>query len=353
MITAEFWKGKKIFITGHTGFKGSWLCILLHSLGAEITGYALDPPSDPNMFDLCGIAKLVTSTIADIRDGSHLRQSLVAAAPEIVFHMAAQPIVRDSYRIPAETYAVNVMGTVNLFEAVRACASVKALINVTSDKCYKNKNWHWGYRENDELGGKDPYSSSKAAAELVFAAYLSSFFKDRPGFGAASVRAGNVIGGGDWAADRIVPDCIRSLSAGKPIELRYPDATRPWQHVLEPLSGYMLTAERLYHDPAAYSDAWNFGPSDESICTVRELVDLIMRAWGGGRATVAAQNTGAAHEEKMLQLNCDKARRVLRWSPRWGIEETVAKTVRWYQAVSKGDSAREITLRQIHEYREK
>ncbi|HWR71936.1 MAG TPA: CDP-glucose 4,6-dehydratase [Nitrospirota bacterium] len=349
-INSKFWKDKKVYITGHTGFKGSWLGIWLHMLGAKVSGYALTPSTNPSMFELCEIGKFVKSEISDIRDEAKLLQSIKKEAPEIVFHMAAQPIVRDSYRIPAETYAVNVMGTVNVFEAVRNCNSVKALINVTSDKCYKNKEWHWGYRENDELGGRDPYSSSKAAAELVFAAYMSSFFRERAAFGAASVRAGNVIGGGDWAQDRIVPDCIRSLINNQPISLRYPDATRPWQHVLEPLSGYLLTAERLYQDPALYSESWNFGPDDDSICTVRELVERIKGEWGENRSVIITQEKKTVHEEKMLHLNCDKARRILRWSPQWDLERAVAETVSWYRTVSDGKSALEITRRQIQMY---
>lgn len=353
MIDKSFWKDKKVFITGHTGFKGSWLSLWLHSLGANVTGYALRPPTEPSLYDLCRIDRLVSSTIADIRDGVSLREAMAAADPEIVIHMAAQPLVRDSYKNPAETYAINVMGTVNLFEAVRSCKGVKAVINVTTDKCYENKEWVWGYRENEPLGGYDPYSNSKACSELVTAAYRSSFFNPNDyaihGAAVASARAGNVIGGGDWATDRLIPDCIRALLKEEKILIRNPRAIRPWQHVLEPLSGYLLLAKRLYEGGPRYGEAWNFGPGDEDARPVEWIVKKICDKWEGA-ASYEIETGKHPHEAHYLKLDCSKAKAELAWHPRWELERAIDKIVEWTTAYKKDEDMRNACLVQIQEY---
>ena len=284
MTSADFWRGKRVFLTGHTGFKGSWLSIWLHSLGAEVTGYALEPPTDPSLFSLAGVDGLLTSIIADVRDLERLQAEMVHAAPEIVIHMAAQPLVRDSYKIPVETYATNVMGTVHLLEALRSCPALRAVVNVTTDKVYENREWLWGYREIEPMGGYDPYSNSKGCSELVTAAYRSSYFNpldySRHGVAVATARAGNVIGGGDWANDRLIPDVVRSILAGEPVQIRNPGAIRPWQHVLEPLSGYLTLAEHLFAGGARYAQGWNFGPAEEDARPVAWLVERLCSDWG-------------------------------------------------------------------------
>jgi CDP-glucose 4,6-dehydratase len=294
----------------------------------------LPPRRDNDPFRLLNLAGALDHTEADIRDLGTLRQVLSRFAPEVVFHLAAQPLVRTSYTEPKETFDTNIGGSVNVLEAVRQTPSVRALVYVTSDKCYRNQEWIWGYRETDELGGPDPYSASKAAAELVFKAYQESFFRTRPGFGAASARAGNVIGGGDWSDHRIVPDCLKALLRNEPIQLRHPQATRPWQHVLEPLSGYLLLAARLLREPTLFSGSWNFGPSAASAHSVRELADQIVRCWGGGEVRVVNEPHAPA-EAGLLHLNCDQAHLRLGWRPRWGFERTVEETVRWYRAVCR------------------
>jgi len=348
-----FYKGKKVFITGHTGFKGSWLCLWLHSLGAKVIGYALNPPTDPSLFKLCRIDELVQSTIADIRDGVSLTNAMLAAKPEIVIHMAAQPLVRDSYKIPVETYATNVMGTVNLFEAIRHCKTVKAVINVTTDKCYENKEWVWGYRENEPLGGYDPYSNSKACSELVTAAYRSSYFhpKDHAahGVGVASARAGNVIGGGDWASDRLVPDCIRAILKAEKVIIRNPEAIRPWQHVLEPLGGYLMLAQSLYEDGARYSEAWNFGPDDSDAKTVEWLVQELCAKWGNN-ASYALDTGKHPHEAHYLKLDCSKAKAVLGWRPLWNIEKAIDSIITWTKAYAGRRDVASACMEQITAY---
>jgi len=348
-----FLKSKKVFITGHTGFKGSWLCLWLHALGAKVTGYALDPPTDPSLFELCKIDELVQSTIADVRDGGSLTKAMLEAQAEIVIHMAAQPLVRDSYKIPVETYAINVMGTVNLFEAVRQCRTVKAVINVTTDKCYENKEWVWGYRECEPLGGYDPYSNSKACSELVTSAYRSSYFNPKVyashGVGVASARAGNVIGGGDWATDRLVPDCIRAILKVEKVIIRSPEAIRPWQHVLEPLSGYLMLAQKLYEEGPRYAEAWNFGPDDSDAKPVEWLVKKLCAKWGNN-ASYAIDQGKHPHEAYYLKLNCSKARAVLGWRPVWDIEKAIDSVVEWTKAFREKRDLREICLRQIDEY---
>jgi CDP-glucose 4,6-dehydratase len=356
VIDQTFWKGKKVFITGHTGFKGSWLCLVLHALGAQVYGYALKPPTDPSLYELCTLNQLLHSTIADIRDYDSLARSMRTAQPEIVIHMAAQPLVRDSYKVPVETYAINVMGTVNLFEAVRASRSVKAVINVTTDKCYENREWIWGYREPEPLGGYDPYSNSKACSELVTSAYRSSYFNpleyDKHGVGIASARAGNVIGGGDWAADRIVPDCIRAVLKGEQIRVRSPHAVRPWQHVLEPLTGYLLLAQRLFESGADFSEAWNFGPDDADAWSVEKLVGNFCEKWGEGASLVI--DTGShPHEAHYLKLDCSKAKARLGWKPRLGLEYALDSIVAWTKDYRQQKDLRKTCLLQIEEYQNK
>ena len=347
----KFYRGKRVLVTGDTGFKGSWLCLWLKELGAEVTGYALPPDQTPSHFDLLGLAKQIRHVDGNILDTTSLARVFSAVQPEILFHLAAQPIVRLSYASPKETFDTNVGGSVNVLEQVRCCSSLRSVIYVTSDKCYKNKEWIWGYRENDELGGHDPYSASKAAAEIVFVSYQSSFFQQREGFGAASVRAGNVIGGGDWAVDRIVPDCVRALRQGRPIELRFPAATRPWQHVLEPLSGYLLLGQRLWENPQAFAGAWNFGPGDEAIRTVEQLTRRFTEVWGQGAITGTA-NTFKPHEAGKLTLNCDKARQLLGWRPQWNFDRTVTETAEWYRHWSTGEDVAAISHAQILRYME-
>ena len=342
-------KGKRVLVTGHTGFKGSWLCTALLELGAEVTGYSLAPDSEASHFTLLQLEQSMRHVIGDIRDLPRLDAVFDEVGPEIVFHLAAQALVRRSYDQPKLTFDTNVAGSVNILEAVRKTPSVRALVYITSDKCYLNREWERGYCENDELGGHDPYSASKAAAELVFAAYQDSFFKHRAQLGAASARAGNVIGGGDWAADRIVPDCIRSLRDSKPIILRNPEATRPWQHVLEPLSGYLFLATRLYDDPKRFSSAWNFGPLSTEIRTVKNLTDDIVSRWGSGCVEID-RSTATVHEARLLRLNCDKAHQLLDWYPRWDFARTIVETVRWYREILEGTPAAVITRRQINDY---
>jgi len=348
-----FYEGKKVFLTGHTGFKGSWLCLWLHSLGANVTGFALDPPTKPSLFELCRVEELATSIIADVREQKALAAAMNAAQPEIVIHMAAQPLVRDSYKNPFETYEINVMGTVNLFESVRKCESVRAVVNVTTDKCYENKEWVWGYREHESLGGYDPYSSSKASSEMVTSAYRSSFFNSRDyamhRVGIASARAGNVIGGGDWAADRLIPDCIRALLKGEAIVVRNPDAIRPWQHVLEPLGGYLLLAQKLYEDGPHFAQAWNFGPDDFDAKPVDWLVKNICAKWGSD-ASYEIDKGEHPHEAHYLKLDCSKARIELGWQPRWNLEKAIDSIVEWTKSYKDGRDVRAACLRQIDEY---
>lgn len=353
MMNTDFWRGKRVFLTGHTGFKGSWLSLWLHTLGAEVTGYSLDPPTVPSLFVLAGVEKLLKSVIADVRDLDRLKREMTAAAPEIVIHMAAQPLVRDSYKIPVETYATNVMGTVHLLEAIRSTATVRAVVNVTTDKVYENREWAWGYRENEPLGGYDPYSNSKGCSELVTAAYRSSYFNplayDRHGVAVATARAGNVIGGGDWAIDRLVPDMIRAILAGQPVLIRNPHAIRPWQHVLEPLSGYLLLARRLFEDGAHYSEGWNFGPADEDAKPVQWLVEKLCVGWGDG-ASYELDADNHPHEAHYLKLDCSKARAELGWRPRWGLERTLESILRWTRVFQGGGDVKSDCLRQILEY---
>ncbi len=342
-------RGRRVLVTGHTGFKGSWLTAILCELGADVTGFALAPTPPVSHFKLLGLHDQIHHVVGDICDSAHLTWVLEQCQPEIVFHLAAQALVRPSYDDPGATFATNVMGSTNVLEAVRNCESVRSLVYVTSDKCYENVEWVWGYRETDALGGRDPYSASKAAAELVFSSYQRSFFAHRVALGAASARAGNVIGGGDWAVDRIIPDCIRSIQAGNPVKLRNPQATRPWQHVLEPLSGYLLLAARLYNDPQRWSGAWNFGPATHDVKTVSTVAKAITEQMERGSIEIESVNT-RMHEAGLLQLNCDKAHQLLGWTPRWSANETLKHTALWYKAWLDGASMSAVTRQQIRQF---
>lgn len=352
MVTTDYlssFKGRRVFITGHTGFKGSWLAFLLSEVGAEVLGYALPPVGKINHFELLELDQIIGHIEADIRDEGKLKATMTGFQPEFVFHLAAQALVRPSYSDPKTTFETNVMGSVNLLEAVRSCESVRSLVYITSDKCYENLEWLWGYRENDQLGGHDPYSASKASAEMVFSAYVRSFFFERPELGAASTRAGNVIGGGDWAVDRIIPDCIRAIELNVPINLRNPFATRPWQHVLEPLSGYLLLAAQLRKEPSAYAGSWNFGPSSKEVRTVLEVAEHLVARIGKGsiNSEISTENQ---HEALLLQLNCDKAHQLLDWHPRWDFESTLDMTADWYKQVHAGVEPKNVTKKQLCEY---
>ncbi len=338
VVDPEFWAGKRVFLTGHTGFKGSWTALWLQKMGAQVTGFALAPPTSPALFDVAGVGAGMTSIIGDIRDRDVLERALVNADPEVVLHMAAQPLVRASYDDPVGTYATNVMGTVHLLEAVRKAGSVRAVCVVTTDKCYENREWVWGYREDEAMGGHDPYSNSKGCAELVVSAYRRSFFSTN-GSGnktaIASGRAGNVIGGGDWAVDRLIPDILRSVANGQPVPIRNPLAIRPWQHVLEPVSGYFVLAQALWDNPAA-AEAWNFGPRDDDARPVQWIVERMCALWGNGAAWTRDESV-QPHEARYLKLDISKANAGLGWQPRWTLAQALDSIVSWHRAWLSGD----------------
>ena len=352
-IFNNFYKGKRILITGHTGFKGSWLSVWLHELGAEVIGVAKDPITQKDNYVLSGVGEKIKADLrADIRDGQRMKEIFQEYKPEIVFHLAAQPLVRLSYEIPVETYETNVLGTINILEAIRMTDSVKVGIMITTDKCYENKEQVWGYRENEPMGGYDPYSSSKGAAEIAINSWRRSFFNPEQyeihGKSIASVRAGNVIGGGDWALDRIIPDCIKALEAGKGIDIRSPKAIRPWQHVLEPLSGYMLLAQKMWDEPVKYCEGWNFGPHLESIIPVWNVASMVIENYGKGELKDLS-DPNALHEAKLLILDISKARFQLGWEPKMNIEQCVALTVNWYKSYSRG-KVYNLCVEQIEKY---
>ena len=355
-LEVNFWKHKKVFLTGHTGFKGSWLCLWLHLLGAKVTGYALKPPTIPSLFKLCRIDELITSVTADVRDLERLKKEMKKADPDIAIHMAAQPLVRESYKYPVDTYSINVMGTVNFFEAVRSCKNIKAVINVTTDKCYENQEKIAGYKETDTLGGYDPYSSSKACSELVTSAYRNSYFNPKDytkhGVGVASARAGNVIGGGDWASDRLIPDIIRAILKGDKFKIRNPKAVRPWQYVLEPLRGYLMLAQKLYRNGAEFSEAWNFGPNRSDARSVEWIAKEICKKWGQGASFVIDKGKHP-HETNYLFLDHSKAKSKLGWGPKWDINKAIDMIVDWTKAYSKRGKLRDTCFEQIFEYTEK
>lgn len=351
LVTTNIWRGRRVFITGHTGFKGSWLALWLSELGAEVSGFSLPPPTSPSLFDTANIAQNIRHTLGDVRDLNAVRSAIAQAQPEIVFHLAAQPIVRYSYQEPVETYATNVMGTVHLLDACRAVDGIRAIVAVTSDKCYENREWVWPYRENDPMGGYDPYSSSKGAAELVISAYRRSFFSGKTGV--ASVRAGNVIGGGDWAADRLIPDLVRAFEAGKRPHIRSPQSVRPWQHVLEALGGYLMIAERLFGGDASAATGWNFGPSDDDAKPVSWIVENMLSKWGEGAPNGWDCPAGEQpHEAHLLRLDCSKARSELGWRPALSLNGALQLVVEWHRAVHAGEDARQISLAQLAQYRQ-
>jgi len=347
-----FYNGKRVLITGHTGFKGSWLAIWLREMGAEVVGYALDPHTEKDNFVLSGLSEKIIDIRGDVRNQKKLKEVFAQYQPEIVFHLAAQPLVRFSYEIPVETYEVNVMGTIHVLEAIRESCSVKVGVMITTDKCYENKEQIWAYRESDPLGGYDPYSSSKGACEIAIASWRNSFFnpQDFPKHGKsiASARAGNVIGGGDWATDRIIPDCIRAIEADRPIEIRNPEAIRPWQHVLEPLSGYLLLAQKMWENPGKYCEAWNFGPNQEDVATVWDVASLLLSKYGKGNL-VDSSNPDALHEAGLLTLDTSKAKHFLGWYPKLNLEQSISLTADWYKNY-QCESVYNLCVNHIHRY---
>jgi len=352
-MNATFWKGKKVLITGHTGFKGSWLSLWLQKMGAQVTGVSLDPPTDPSLYHQANVAEEMDSRRADIRDLDTIKLLFAEVKPEIVFHLAAQPLVRYSYNEPVETYQTNVMGTLNILEGIRSISSVRAAVMITTDKCYQNREWEWGYREYEAMGGHDPYSSSKGCAELLIASYRDSYYPvsayHKHKTAIASVRAGNVIGGGDWAEDRLIPDIIRSVRSSSVVHIRNPGAVRPWQHVLEPLDGYLELAEKLYVAGDQYAEAWNFGPREEDAQPVRWIVERMTELWGEGAEWVVDAREHP-HEANYLKLDCSKAHVRLNWWPKWSLATTLEKIVDWHKQERQGAAMKLCTMQQIESY---
>ena len=347
MIDQGFWQGKRVFLTGHTGFKGSWLSLWLVSLGVNVKGYALSPPTSPSLFNEAKVDSIIDSQIGDIRDQDALHESMTEFNPDILIHMAAQPLVRYSYDAPIETYEVNVIGTAKVLEVARSCLNLKAIVNITTDKCYENDGRSEGYKENDPMGGYDPYSSSKGCAELVASSYRRSFLQDQ-GVGLASVRAGNVIGGGDWSDDRLIPDILRSFEKNKPVVIRNPKATRPWQHVLEPLSGYLLLAQNLYKDQKKYAEGWNFGPNEKDVQPVDWILNKMISKWPN--SSWELDNNSSPHEADFLKLDISKAKSKLGWSPVWELSQTLERIVSWHQAWLNKEDMQAVCLTEIEEY---
>ncbi len=347
-VRPSFWRGRRVLVTGHTGFKGSWLALWLDAMGAEVCGLSNGVPTSPSLFELARVGGVVRTVTADVRDADAVRRTVADVRPEVVLHLAAQPLVRLSLREPRTTFEVNVMGTVNVLDAVRLVPGVRAVVNVTSDKCYENRDWEWAYREDEPMGGHDPYSSSKGASELVTSAYRRSFFGDPDGPRVASARAGNVIGGGDWGVDRLLPDVMRAALAGEAVEIRNPGATRPWQHVLNPLSGYLLLAERLFDDPGA-ATGWNFGPSEADARPVGWIVERLEALWPGGLRWVR-DDAEHPHEVRYLKVDSSRARARLGWQPRWSLERTLESIVEWYGALRDGADLRHVSLVQLEAF---
>ena len=344
----EFWKNRKVFITGHTGFKGGWIALLLHHLGAKVYGYSRNPSTRPNFYDIANLESIFEkSFIGEINDFNYLSAVLNQSNPSLIFHMAAQPLVRDSYVNPIETFNTNVMGTVNILEAARSQENIKAIVNITSDKCYENKEWIWPYREEDVLGGRDPYSSSKACAELVAKSYKLSFL-EKENIGIASVRAGNVIGGGDWSKDRLIPDFFRALNNGEVLNIRSPNAIRPWQHVLEPISGYIMLAEKLILDNKKYSGAWNFGPYQKDTRSVSSVIDFLVSKKNNSKYSFNKKEN--LYEAKTLKLDSTKARENLGWEPKWTLEEALSNTLEWNEAFLRKENMKDFSIRQIDSF---
>lgn len=348
-IDPSFWKGKRVFLTGHTGFKGSWLSLWLMSMGAEVKGFSLEPPTTPSLYSVAHLDKTMNTQIGDIRNLESITKCMTEFNPDILIHMAAQSLVRLSYSQPLETYSTNVMGTLHVLEAARQCSNLGAIVNITTDKCYENREWEWGYRENEPMGGHDPYSNSKGCAELVTSAYRKSFFNSAETAALASARAGNVIGGGDWATDRLIPDILRAFEKGQPVVVRNPQATRPWQHVLEPLSGYLVLAQALWQKNHAFAEGWNFGPKDEDAKPVDWILHKMIDAWGQG-ASWQLDTDAQPHEAKFLKLDISKAQSRLHWSPTWSLDNTLAKIVAWHQAWLANDNMNAYSLNEIKNY---
>ena len=348
-VDAIFWKGKKVYLTGHTGFKGSWLSLWLQNMGAVVKGYSLDVNTEPALFIKANVAEEMESEIGDIRNLEQLTESMISFSPDILIHMAAQPLVRLSYQEPVDTYTTNVIGTVNVLEAARKCTNLKAIVSVATDKCYENKEWEWGYRENEPMGGHDPYSSSKGCAELVISAYRRSFFSSEDTASLASARAGNVIGGGDWAEDRLIPDILSAFEKSEPVVIRNPLSTRPWQHVLEPLSGYLVLAQKLFINGDDFSEAWNFGPKDEDCKQVSWILDQMVKGWGN-KASWSIDKNNNPHEARFLKLDCSKASQKLSWTPKWDLKFTLESIIKWHKVFISNGNIKLQCLEEIKRY---